>query len=364
MIIQKITKKNVDQIIDQTVGVLNRGGLVIFPSDTVYGLLVDANNEKAVKKLITFKNRPPGKAISVFVADPTMLKRFVLVNDKQFKTIQEFIPGPFTIVLASKHKVSQLLESEKGSLGVRIPNNIFINKLTKKFGRPITATSANLASRSPHYSVGSLIKDLTKQKKELIDLIVDAGKLPRNKPSTVIDLTGEKIEILRQGDIPFKNKISYLSSSSEETKKIGQTIFNKLRLIETTKPLVFIIEGELGVGKTIFIKGIGKYLGIKNIVSPSFVIYYEYNLKDALFKKLIHLDLYNIQDEEELKYLGIDKYLKKGNLLCFEWGEKMGHFFNFLKKIATIIYIKMEYISEQKRKLTVIETCDDRSIKQ
>lgn len=355
MIIQKITKNNADQIIDQTVKVLSHGGLVIFPSDTVYGLLVDANNEDAVKKLITFKNRPVGKAISVFVNDLGMLKELVLTNNKQLKTIQGLVPGPFTIILDSKHKVSRLLESEKGSLGVRIPDNFFVNKLTKKLGRPITATSANLAGRPSHYSVDSLLKSLTKQKKDLIDLIVDAGKLPRNKPSTVIDLTGERIKVLRQGDIPFKNKRSYLSSSSEETERMGQTISNQLNLTKITKPLVFIIEGELGVGKTIFIKGIGKHLGVNNIISPSFVIYYEYNLTNASFKKLIHFDLYNIQDQEELKYLGIDRYLKKGNLLCFEWGEKIGHFFNSLKKIATIIYIKMEYITEQKRKITIVK---------
>jgi len=360
MIIQKITKNNADQIIDQVVTVLNRGGLVVFPSDTVYGLLVYANNEAAVKKLISFKNRSPGKAISVFVTDLPMLKKLVLTTDKQLKTVKELTPGPFTVVLDSKHRTSQLLESEKGALGVRIPDNVFINKLTKKFGRPITATSANLSGRSPHYSIDSLFKGLTKKKKALIDLTIDAGKLPRNKPSTVIDLTGEKIKILRQGDIPYKNRTNYLSSSSKETERIGQTILNKFNLTKITKPFVFVIEGELGVGKTIFIKGIGKHFGINNIISPSFVIYYEYDLNDALFKKLVHFDLYNIQDEEELKYLGIEKYLKEGNLLCFEWGEKMGQFFNFLNKIASIIYVKMEYVNEKKRKLIITEMYNDR----
>ncbi len=364
MIIQKITKNNVDQIISQTTEVLNRGGLVIFPSDTVYGLLVDASNEGAVRKLIAFKNRPPGKAISVFISDLTMLKKFVLTNDKQLKTIQELIPGPYTVVLNSKHKVSKLLESEKGSLGIRIPDNVFINKLTKKYGRPITATSANLTGRSVHYSINSLIKDLTKQKEQLIDLVVDTGKLPRNKPSTVIDLSGEKIKILRQGDISFNDKIGYLSNSSEKTEKIGQSIFEKFASDERTKPLVFVIEGELGVGKTILIKGIGKCLGIDNIVSPSFVIYYEYDSKKTSFKKLIHFDLYHLQDEEELKYLRINEYLKKENLLCFEWGEKMGNFFDYLKNVATIIYIKMEYVNEKKRKLTVIKTYNNRYTKQ
>jgi len=344
MIKLKLTKNNTTKILKITLKVLRSGGLVIFPSDTVYGVLVDVTSEKAVRKLIEFKNRPAGKAISVFVSDFKMMKNLVKINEKQLKTLKEILPGPFTAILKSKHKVCPLLESEKGTLGIRIPMYRYIEVLVKKFNKPITATSANITSRSPHYSIESLLNDLPNSKKKLIDLIVDAGELPRNKPSTVIDLTEPEVKILRRGDVNFLKSQSFLSKSPEETQEIAKKIFwNDIR---RGKPLVIIIEGELGVGKTIFVKGIGKHLGIKNIVSPTFVIYYEYG-------NFYHFDLYQIEEKEEFKHLRIEKLLKPGNILAFEWGEKAGEIINLLKSKGKIIYVKMKYVNEKKREIKI-----------
>lgn len=338
---------------EKIVPVLKSGGLVVTPSDTVYGLLVDATNEKAVKKLLLFKNRPPGKPISVFVAGFSMLKSQVKINKEEKRIINELLPGPFTVILASRHLVSPLLESEKGTLGVRIPDYFFISQLVKKFGRPITATSANLSGRSPHYSTRSLLAELPKKKKDLIDLIIDAGQLPRNKPSTVIDLTSEQIRILRQGDIVFKDTKKYISNSASQTKKIAKYILKQILPVKAKKPIVFIIKGELGVGKTTFIKGIGEYLGINNIVSPTYVIYYEYVLINQLINTLIHVDLYNIQDAEEFKYLDLEKYLKPKNLLCIEWGEKAGEIIELLKRKGKMVYVQMKYVDEKEREIQI-----------
>lgn len=340
------------KIIKTALKILKRRGLLVAPSDTVYGLLVDATNEKAVKKLMEFKNRPAGKAISVFVADFKMMQDEVEVSDNQMKTVKELIPGPFTIILKTKHKVSGLLESEKGNLGIRIPNYKFINELVKQFGKPVTATSANISGRSPHYSIQSLLNDLSDRKKKLIDFIVDVGELPRNKPSTVIDLTSDNLRIVREGDVMFSKKSEYLSSSADQTEKIAQFILGKQLKRTDSKPLIFILKGELGVGKTVFVKGIGKFFGIKNIVSPTYVIYYEYKLPD---NKLIHVDLYNINDKEEFKYLHLENYLKDNNILCFEWGEKAGEILNLLKSKGKIIYVKMNYVDEKNREITVSE---------
>jgi len=338
---------NINKIIEA----IKKAGLVICPSDTVYGLLCDATNEEAVKKLIAFKNRPPGKPISVFVADFKMMKDYVDVNEKQMSLLKQLLPGPLTVVLKSKHRVSKLLESEKGTLGVRIPQHQLINKLIHEFGRPVTATSANLSGRSPHYQVETLLKQLPASKKKLIDLIIDKGKLPRNKPSTVIDLIDSNLKIIRHGDVVFKNTKTFISNSVIQTKQLGKYIINKSLNQINNKPLVMIIEGDLGVGKTVFIKGAGESLGINNIVSPTFVIYYEYQTKNPQVKNFYHFDLYQIQEKEEFKYLGIEKLLKPGNVLCFEWGEKAGEIINILRSKATVIYIKMKYISEKEREI-------------
>ena len=347
-----LTEKNWSEVFKTTKKILNRSGLVVFPSDTVYGLLVDAQNEDAIKKLINFKNRPPGKPISVFV-DWSFIDDLVEISSFQEKILKNILPGPFTIVLKSKGKVNPLLESERKTLGIRIPDYQLINQLIKKINKPVTATSANLSGKAPYYCVESLLNQLPENKKNLIDLIIDVGKLPRNKPSTVVDLVEEKIKIVRQGDLVFHKINHYVSKSANETNKIAQFVLKKILERDFKKALVFIIEGEIGVGKTIFVKGIGESLGINNVISPSFVIMYEYEIKHSKIEKLIHLDLYNVEEKEEFKYLKIDHYLAPRNLLAIEWGEKVGEIFDLLKEKGEIVYVKIKYESEKERIIEV-----------
>ena len=345
MRIIKIDGNNVDLIINKTIKILKSGGLVVFPSDTVYGLLCDATNEIAVKKLIQFKDRPAGKPVSVF-CNFDLINQLVTISNQQLAVLKQILPGPFTIILSSKHKVNKFLESETGTLGIRIPMYRYIEGLVNKFNKPITATSANLAGRSPHYSVETLLKELSDKQKEFLGLIIDAGTLLRNKPSTIVDLSQTDVKILRQGDLNFSNRSqTFLSKTSEETKNIAKQIL-KENINKKSKPLVFIIEGEMGVGKTVFVKGIGEQLGINNIISPTFVIYYEYG-------NFYHFDLYQIEDKSEFKNLGIEKLLKSGNILCFEWGEKAGEIIELLKSKGEIVYVKMNYINEKEREITI-----------
>ncbi len=341
----KLNQNNINQVINNTISVLKANGLVIFPTDTVYGLLCDATREIAVRKLLAFKNRPAGKPISVF-SNLKLVGSLINISENQKNLIQEMIPGPFTFIFPSKHKVNKLLESESGTLGIRIPMYRYIEVLVNQFKKPITATSANLAGSSPHYSIKSLLNELSEKQSQQIDLIIDAGDLPRNKPSTVVDLSQSDVKILRQGDIDFSNKSKiFVSKTSESTKEVAKQIL-KENINKKNKALVFIIEGEMGVGKTVFVKGIGEQLGINNIISPTFVIYYEYG-------NFYHFDLYQIEDKSEFKNLGIVELLKPGNILCFEWGEKAGEIINILKEKSEIVYVKMDYVDEGIRKIEI-----------
>ncbi len=330
--------------------VLADGGLIVFPTDTVYGALVDATNDRGVKKLIDFKSRPPGKPISVFIKDLTMLSSNVHV-DKHMMLLKELLPGPFTVILPSRHRVSPLLESEKDTLGVRIPRYKLINDLVVAFGKPITATSANLSGRSAHYQISSLLSELPQYKKDLIDQVLDVGKLPRNKPSTIIDLTGTQLKILRQGDIVSRRAKTFVSSSPNQTEKIARYILEGKMPTLKNMPLVFVIRGDLGVGKTVFMKGIGGVLGIKSIISPTYVVYYEYEF--GRNRRLVHIDLYNIDDKEEFKHLGIERYLRQGNILGIEWGEKAGEIIESLKSKGHVVYVDMKYIDAKTREITI-----------
>ena len=341
-----------ENAIHESIKVLQSGGLVIFPSDTVYGALVDSTNKKAVAKLIGFKSRPLGKPISVFVSDFEMMNQYISLGRNQ-TLLEKLLPGPFTVILESKHKTAVELESERGTLGVRIPDFSPVIRLVKKFGKPVSATSANISGRPAHYSVETLLHEFFQSKKDMIDLVVDGGKLPRNKPSTVIDLTSPEIKIMRHGDVDIKDSQTFISKSTGETEKVAQYMVKKYLEKKSNKPLIFILEGDMGVGKTIFVKGAGRLFNIENITSPTYVISCEYKVAKWGFKQLIHCDLFNIEEENEYKYLGLELYLMPGNILFMEWGEKAGPLYDLLKNKAEIVHVGMKYIDEKEREIRI-----------
>jgi L-threonylcarbamoyladenylate synthase len=255
-------KTDYNKVLKETAKIILDGGLVVFPSDTVYILAVDPTNEIGVKKLLEFKNRWTGKAISVAVLDQKMAEGFVKLNENSKNIYKNLLPGPFTIVSEGKHRVVKGIEAENGTLGIRIPDNRYIHDLVDLVGKPVTATSANLSGRTPNYSVASFLRPLSKKKKEMIDLIVDGGKLPKNKPSTVIDATESEIKILRRGDLITGKTTSLISKSEKETEKIAEFLLK--RQGKNDKPLVFLLSGDLGCGKTVFSRKIGHLLGVKS----------------------------------------------------------------------------------------------------
>lgn len=363
-------KTNYNEVLKKTAEIILGGGLVVFPSDTVYILAVDPTNENGVEKLLNFKNRWTGKAISVAVFDNKMAFDYVKINKNGESLYTNLLPGPFTIVSEGKHKVVKGIEAENGTLGIRIPDNRYIKDLIKILGKPITATSANLSGRTPNYSIVSFLRSLSNKKKDMIDLIVDAGKLPKNKPSTVIDATEPEIKILRRGDLIAGKSTNLISKSEKETEKIAEFLFKKQsstpslkegrKSLEQNKPIVFLLSGDLGCGKTVFSRKIGHLLGVKEkITSPTFVIYNEYKIKNDQYlisndqvKKFVHADLYKIttgRDLEEIKFLDL---FSKNTISCIEWPENMGEkMLEKLKQKAKIVSINFEYVDEKTREI-------------
>lgn len=169
-------------MIKEAVEVLKKGGVVLYPTDTLYGLGVDYENKQAVEKL---RNLKGGKRMSVIVSDIEMAKKYVEIDERTEKIIQEFLPGKLTLILP---KIGG------GNLGVRIPNNDIALNLVKALGRPITSTSANKTGEPTKFSVEDILKDIE------VDYVLDGGVL-KDHASTIIDLTGEDIKILREGAI-------------------------------------------------------------------------------------------------------------------------------------------------------------------
>jgi len=339
--------------------VIKSGGLVVFPSDTVYILAVDPTNQEATNKLLAFKNRWAGKAISVAVLDQNMAEEFVVLNDNSKSIYSNLLPGPFTVVSEGKHKVAKGIEAENGTLGIRIPDNKWIMDLVRAVGRPVTATSANLSGRTPHYSLPSFKRTLSKKKTEMIDLFVDGGKLSRNKPSTVIDATEPEIKILRRGDLITSTSETLISKSEKETEKIAEFMLKKI--IESKKnggekAIVFGLSGDLGCGKTVFSRRIGHVLGVKEkITSPTFVIYNEYQLSEKnKIKKFVHFDLYRLGNKYEFEEIEFLKQFSENTVACVEWVENMGNeYMDKLKKISHYIPVNFRYIDQETREIKI-----------
>lgn len=339
--------------LDISAQVILEGGLVVFPSDTVYILAVDPTNQAAVDRLLAFKNRWAGKAISIAVADKKMAQKFVEFSNKEERVYDNLFPGPFTIVSKGKHRVAKGIEAENGTLGIRIPDNEYIKQLVVKLDKPITATSANLSGRTPHYSLNSFLNTLSQKKKDLIDLAVDGGKLPKNKPSTVIDITGGEIEVLRRGDLVTGGSQSLVTKSEKETMKIGGFLVKKYIQNKGNKPLVVALSGDLGCGKTVFTRGAAKELGVKQkITSPTFNIYNNYPLGLEIPGRLIHMDLYRLGSEQDYADIGFRELWKIENLILIEWPENMGErLWEELKLKCEVKTVNFKYVDETTREI-------------
>lgn len=353
MIILDVSK-NYKKVLSAAVTVLKNDGLLVFPSDTVYILAVDPTNPVAVEKLLSFKNRWTGKAISVAVADIDMAKDFVELGPETQALYQHLLPGPFTIISPGLHRVSPGIEAENGSLGIRIPDSKYIFDLVKLFGKPITATSANLSGRTPHYSVDSFLRHLSLKKKKLIDLIIDAGKLAKNKPSTVIDALGSEIKIIRRGDLIANSFETLVSKSEVETGKIAQFILSKALKNISMKPIVFSLSGDLGCGKTVFSRQIGKELGVtQKITSPTFIIYNQYPLNYFHYKNFYHFDLYRLVSEVEYKEIDFFSHFTPDSISCLEWPENMGQsLYQKLKQKTFLITVNFTYLDDHTREIS------------
>jgi L-threonylcarbamoyladenylate synthase len=179
---------------------VKKGEILVCPTDTVYGLIADAANKKAVERLFKIKKRNPRKPVPIFVKDIKMAKKLVYIDKNQGKFLKKVWPGKVTVVLKRKKSKIKAYGADSKTIALRIPNYRFLNILLEKLNRPLTGTSANVSGYPASTKIKEII-DQFKNKKHQPDLIIDAGNLAKGQPSAVIDLTGEKIKTLRKGEI-------------------------------------------------------------------------------------------------------------------------------------------------------------------
>ncbi|MBD3279761.1 MAG: threonylcarbamoyl-AMP synthase [Candidatus Pacebacteria bacterium] len=328
----KLTSNNHQQVLDQAVAALQKGELVIYPTETIYGLGVVATDPAAVNKLLQYKSRREGKPLSIAVSNPDMAAKYVMINDQAKKLYQRFLPGPITVISQGKNKAAPGVESEFGTLGIRIPDYQLIRAVVKKLGKPITATSANASGKKRPYTINDILDHLSNKQKKLLGLIIDAGKLPPNQPSTVIDTTLSTPVVLREGQLSTSSKSTtklpsaqLISHSEQETQQIAGKLMLKNWEKLKKQGLVIGLDGPLGAGKTIFAKGVAKFLHIKEtITSPTYSYLNEYDYQRGQTSgKFYHLDAWKLQDPAVIDKLQLNKLVQPKNILVVEWWEQI-----------------------------------------
>lgn len=183
---------------------------MVYPTDTAYGLAVDATNLAAVKKLYRLKGRNFKKPIHIIAPGKYLntvkyLSIIVSVNKYAKKLIKKFWPGPLTIVLPLKAigKSWQMLSAGTGTLGIRLPKHELALELVRRFGKPISTTSANLSGKPDNYSISAVKKQFANSKFKP-DYYLDGGRLAKCKPSTVVAVDTDRVRIIRAGPITKK----------------------------------------------------------------------------------------------------------------------------------------------------------------
>lgn len=327
--------------VEQIIEILKKGGIVVMPTETVYITAVDATNAKAVERLCQYKNRPLGKPFSVAVTDIKMAEEYVELNQTARDLYKRFLPGPVTVVSKGKHKTAPGIESETGTLGIRIPDYKLVLEVVKTLGKPVTATSANASYQRRPYKIDDILENISEKQKDLLDLIVDMGELPHNEPSTVIDTTLDDAVVLRQGDIRLKNENEIFSRNEENTRNFGKELWQKYEHLAGTRAIVFALEGPMGAGKTQLTKGLAKAMGInQEIISPTFNLEIKYQSGKL---ELSHIDAWRMQGGTELEDLGFGKSIDDKSIIVIEWADRVGEMIRQHNEEAIIIWVKIRY---------------------
>ena len=190
---------NIDRIVNE----LKMGNIVITPTDTVYGILADALNEDAVKKVYDAKKREYGKPFILYVSDINMLYEYTKdLKDLEKELIDKYTPGKLTIILNKNEKVSDLVT--KDTVGIRIPDNKDLIEIIKRVGNPLITTSANISSKETITSIDKIEKEML----DKIAYVEDGGEITA-LPSTIVKVENDKIVFLREGDLANTIKKDY-----------------------------------------------------------------------------------------------------------------------------------------------------------
>ena len=182
------------RFIKSAVDALNDGGLLVYPTDSVYGLGCDLFNKSAVEKIYQIKGNDKRKLLSFICPDLKGITEYAYVSNAAYKVMRHLLPGPYTFILNATKQVPKILLEKRKTVGIRVPDNVVCQGLLGEFGRPIISTSASLLDQQ----FLSDPEEIAATFAHVVDLFLDSGP-GSMEPSTVIDFTQEEPVVLRQG---------------------------------------------------------------------------------------------------------------------------------------------------------------------
>jgi L-threonylcarbamoyladenylate synthase len=186
-------------LLDSAVTHLRRGGVVAYPTDTLYGLAVDPRSEAAVRRLFEVKQRTAGHAVPLIAADLAQACEAGILSDLARRVAQTFWPGPLSLVVPATPIICSGILAPDGSVAIRVPASPIARSLAEELGFPITATSANLSGSPATVSPVLVAEQLGSR----VDMVLDGGITPGGLPSTIVDLRGSRPRLVRAGAVEW-----------------------------------------------------------------------------------------------------------------------------------------------------------------
>lgn len=210
--------------IKEAARIIKKGGIVLFPTETVYGIGANALNDNAVKKIFIAKGRAQDNPLILHISDMDMITEIAEnISETEYKLMDAFWPGPFTIILNKKNGIANVATCDGNTVGVRMPSNKIAHDLIKEAGVPIAAPSANISGRPS----GTKLSDILNELKDKVDYIVDGGETEIGIESTVVRVINDEVKILRPGKIT-KEDIERIINHVEVDKNVmGEISFDE-----------------------------------------------------------------------------------------------------------------------------------------
>jgi tRNA threonylcarbamoyl adenosine modification protein (Sua5/YciO/YrdC/YwlC family) len=184
--------------IRKVVDLLEQGGIIIYPTDTVYAMGCDILATKSIDRIARFKGlNPKNPELSLIFHDMSQLSEYTIIRDNSvFKLLKRNLPGPFTFIVQANNQIPKLFKNKKKTVGIRIPDNNIIREIVKELGRPVITTSIHDSDMPAEYTTDPEL--IYEKYREFTDTVIDGG-YGKNEASTIVDCTGDEITVLRQG---------------------------------------------------------------------------------------------------------------------------------------------------------------------